>query len=202
MFKIIRRILQVVLLIAIGAFGYWLWLHPEALKPAAKLYKEGEAKVKEVLTAEQEQKKIIGEVSGRVTRVYTGDAFQLTDATGVFNWRLSGIIAPEMPVQRTPGMERTAGDLSREFLASLVVSNSVRIAVLHSEGVQGSDGIAYIGTNNVNLAMVAAGMARLNERVAHVLPFDIRRLIEKAEMDARTAKLGIWAETPGATPSK
>jgi len=196
MFKIIRRILQVLLLLAIGAFGYWLWLHPEVLKPAARLYREGEAKVKEVLNAEQEQKKIIGEVSGRVTRIYSGDAFQLTDSTGVFNWRLSGILAPEMPAQRTSAAQRTAGDTSREFLASLIVSNTVRIAVLHTEGVQASDGIAYVGTNNVNLAMVAAGMARLNERLAHVLPLEIRRVIEKAELEARTAKLGIWADGP------
>jgi endonuclease YncB( thermonuclease family) len=202
MFKLIRRIIEVAVILAIGAFGYWLWLHPEALRPAAKLYKEGEAKVKEVLNAGEEQRKIIGETTGRATRIYTGDAFQLTDAAGAaFNWRLSGIVAPAIPQQRTPAMQRTAGDVSREFLASLVQSNTVRVAILHQAGLQASDGIAFVGTNNLNLAMVAAGMAEFNPRVAHVLPLDIRNALERAELQARAARLGIW-QTDGLTPGR
>ncbi|MBI3877989.1 MAG: thermonuclease family protein [Verrucomicrobia bacterium] len=194
MFKLLRRVLQIVLLMALGAFGYWLWQHPEHMRPAVDFYHQGETKVKEAINAPQEEKKILGEVTGRVTRVYSGDAFQITDATGVFNWRLTALQAPELPASRATNAPRTPGDASREFLASLVISNAVRIAVIHSVGPQASDGIVFAGTNNVNLAMLSAGMAQLNPRLTHFLPEIQRHEMERAQEQARAAKLGIWAD--------
>lgn len=194
MFKLLRRLLQIGILMAAGAFLYWLWQHPENLRPAVDFYHEGETKVKEAIHAPKEEKKILGEVTGRVTRVYSGDALQITDATGAFNWRLTALLAPELPASRAANAPRTPGDASREFLAALVASNFVRIAVIHSAGPQASDGIVFLGPTNVNLTVLAAGMAQLNPRLAHFLPEIQRHEMERAQEQARAAKLGIWAD--------
>ena len=98
-------------------------------------------------------------------------------------WRLSGIDAPELG--------QDFGKRSKQALADKVADKQVTVETHGKDRYGRTLGTIYVGERNINLEMVAEGMAWWHKRYA---PKDAA--LEKAESAARAGKLGLWAGKP------
>jgi len=106
--------------------------------------------------------------------------------------RLSGIDAPEIGKgKKDPG--QPLGTRSREYIQKLVDGKPVRVEWRERDRykrILGDVFVADEGGNEtwVNLAMIQAGLAW------HYVHYDKRKPLVDAEVEARKAKRGLWAD--------
>ena len=126
----------------------------------------------------------------KITHIHNGDTVAIESHHLKIEVRLAGIDSPEISKSKKD-MAHLYSQQAKRHLSDLVLN---KFANLKRYG-RSSDGhvlaIIYIGTQNINLEMVKAGLARVDKRN---LPkgFDVMPYI-KAESEARKAKLGMWA---------
>ena len=119
------------------------------------------------------------EVSGVVTRVSDGDTIWVQDAKGLHHKiRMLDIDAPEST--------QTFGGESTARLKSLIGGKTVKVTYSETDKYGRLLGTVWLGGEDVNLKMVAEGMAwcyhySKNERYA------------AAQSAARTRRVGLWA---------
>ena len=128
----------------------------------------------------------------KITHIYNGDTVAIESHHLKIEVRLAGIDSPEISKNKKD-MGHLYSQQAKRHLSGLVLN---KFANLKRYG-RSSDGyvlaVIYIGTQNINLEMVEAGLARVDKRN---LPkgFDIMPYI-KAESEARKARLGMWSRS-------
>ncbi len=129
-------------------------------------------------------------ISGRVVRVIDGDTVTLRDEhRRMHRIRLSGIDAPEC------GMRY--GHESKLYLEGFVLTKD---AVVSSRGLDRYGrtlGAVMVGTIDINLAMVEAGMAWHYKQTSTKQSTIGFVVLARAEQQARVRRIGLWeAEMP------
>lgn len=126
-------------------------------------------------------------ILGKVVRVADGDTLTVLDAQmQQHKIRLAGIDAPER--------RQAFGQRSREFLASLVAAQQVEVETEKTDKYGRSVGKVLLQGRDVNLAVVAAGLAwHYKEYESEQGPSD-RMLYANAEQEARNLRKGLWAD--------
>ena len=127
-------------------------------------------------------------VTGRATAAPSGDTLSIMDGART-QWTviLSGISAP--------GPKQPFGGKARDILASTVLGKSVRVDVSERDRAGRVHGVLFVGDVNVNVAMVRAGWAFHNLKLA----YDDRDLAA-AEADARRNRRGVWSDPRTVSP--
>ena len=119
-------------------------------------------------------------IVGVVTKVYDGDTVWVTDTNKVrYKIRLDRIDAPE--AQQEYGKESTIA------LKRMIEGRKVRVDTHGSDRYGRVLGIIYVGTNDINLAMVRYGNAW------HYSYHDKTPAYIEAEKEARAKKVGLWS---------
>ena len=120
------------------------------------------------------------ELRGKVASVSDGDTLILTTEDSRFKIRLSDIDAPEK--------KQAGGEEAKSFLKKIVEGRQVIINYTGTDRYKRLIGSIYIEDVNVNLVMVCAGHAW------HYKKFSKNEVFAMAEVAARSAKNGLWAE--------
>ena len=129
-----------------------------------------------------------GDISGRVASVLSGDMFILKDERGRrYTIRLTGVEAPEYELQNREAQVRALA--SRASLSRLVVSNDVRVELTYTNDPRCALGMVYVGTNNINVAVVEAGSVQAKRENMRGLPLKDRYALIQAGRKARATIL-------------
>jgi endonuclease YncB( thermonuclease family) len=148
-----------------------VWLHS---KPAARQF--------------------VGTLAGKATKVVGGDVFFLKCPDGqYYTCKLTGVAAPGNPVSGDPEQKGLMTN-STAFLSSLILSNEVEINLTMVNEQHIAYGIVEVARTNINLAMVAAGHARLKREALADFPLKTQYQYVMAEKAAQRLKLGIWKQ--------
>ncbi len=130
-----------------------------------------------------EQKKT-GELSGKVTRVLSGDILAVKVERGqTYTIRLTGVEAPHYAGANRAEQLR-AGE-SKTNLSHLVLSKEVRVELTYTNQSRGAWGIVYQGNTNINLLAVETGIVRANRDSMNGLPLRFRYELIQADRRAR-----------------
>jgi endonuclease YncB( thermonuclease family) len=133
------------------------------------------------------------EVIGRVVGVYDGDTLTLVSGGAEqHKIRLAGIDAPE---KRQPFSQQ-----SKERLSILVFDRIVRVTWNKRDRYGRIVGKVFLNDVDVNLEMVASGLAWHYRRYQIEQSIADRRKYALAENRARSAHLGLWRELKPVPP--
>jgi endonuclease YncB( thermonuclease family) len=180
----------------------FLYRHRAILEPAREAFELWRQRTPAAAASEA------GVCTGRVTRVYSGDGFQLRDSTGsLYNLGLAGVAVPKTgaDARRLAGPGLT--NLTRLIQGTAI---EVRLTVSNPQTRTGL-GIAWLGPTNVNELLLSGGWGRLQRDQIRSLPLAQQLRFVQAERDAKFARRGVWGtgiptppEThpPGAQPGQ
>lgn len=134
-----------------------------------------------------------GTITGYVVSIADGDTITVLDGSRQqHKIRLAGIDAPER--------RQAFGQRSREFLASLVAAQQVEVETEKTDKYGRSVGKVLLQGRDVNLAVVAAGLAwHYKEYESEQSPAD-RLLYSNAEQEARDLRKGLWVDPAPEAP--
>jgi endonuclease YncB( thermonuclease family) len=133
------------------------------------------------------------DVTGRVVSVTDGDTIKVLDANDVqYKIRLTGIDAPER--------KQPFGNASRKHLASLVAGKQVKVESDKSDRYGRVLGKVWVDGTDANLEQLKAGYAWWYRYYAKQQPLKDRKAYEKAELNARKERLGLWADPSPINP--
>ena len=131
-------------------------------------------------------------VTGRVVRVSDGDTITvLGPENRQYKIRLNGIDAPESG--------QDFGQVSKKSLARLVHGRQVRVTWQKEDRYDRILGRVFVGSTDVNLAQLSAGMAWYYRQYESDVPVADRAPFERAEREARQSRRGLWS-AGSATP--
>jgi len=129
-------------------------------------------------------------VTATITKITDGDTVQAITPEGTkLKVRLYGIDAPEIAKGKIPG--EPFGVDARDYLASLVSQKAVRVEIRDTDRYRRMVAILWLGEQNVNLTMIAAGMA---EAYVEYLKQPYRAPFIQAEQEAKSQGKGIWLQ--------
>ena len=123
--------------------------------------------------------------TGKVVHISDGDTAKIvrSDTGQQIKVRFAGIDAPEKKMPY--------GKAAKKFVASLIAGKNVRVEPLTIDRYGRTVGYIWLGDNEINLKIVAAGYAWMYRRYAPK-PKSRAAEYERAEESARTNKLGLW----------
>jgi endonuclease YncB( thermonuclease family) len=134
-------------------------------------------------TTKAEWKKIVG----KVERLKDADTIIVLDAKSVrHEIRLEGIDAPES--------DQASGDRAKARLSEKILDKEVRIEWMTKDKYERKLGHIYLGERWINLEMVQKGFAW------HYKKYSTDKRLADAEIAARAAKDGLWAEKSPQAP--
>ncbi|MFH1081660.1 MAG: thermonuclease family protein [Pseudomonadota bacterium] len=135
-------------------------------------------------------------VTGTVTKVSDGDSIHVTtpDRTKL-TVRLYGMDAPETPKinQRTRRVNKPGqpyGEESWKALRSRIMGMQVRLDIIDIDKYRRMVCMVWLSDRNINLEMVREGYA---EAYVEYLKEPYRSQFMRAELEAKSAKRGIWS---------
>lgn len=127
-------------------------------------------------------------ITGKVVSVADGDTITILDANKKeHRIRLYGIDCPEKG--------QPFGAKAKEFTSGQVFGKTVSVTVKDRDRYGRSVGVAMVGKNNVNLALVRAGLAWWYRQYA---PQD--KTLQGAEQAAKKAEIGLWSQPAPVAP--
>ena len=128
-------------------------------------------------------------ITGRVVGVADGDTLTvLTEDQRQVRVRLAEIDAPES--------RQAYGQRAKQALSSMVFGQRVQVQVQTTDRYGRTVGRVYVGDTDVNAELVRTGMAWVYRQ--YLRDQSLLRL----EAQARTAKVGLWAESSPTAPWK
>lgn len=126
----------------------------------------------------------------KVTRVYDGDTLGVGGRGIELKVRLAGIDAPEIS-RSTRDPDQPYSYNAKRYLADLVLNKTVSVDRYGLDSDDRVIGVVYVGTKNVNLEMIKAGLAEVYQGMPPKgLDLGAYRREEKK---AREAGKGMWA---------
>jgi endonuclease YncB( thermonuclease family) len=132
-------------------------------------------------------------VEGRVVAVADGDTITVLDiANTQHKIRLSGIDAPEK--------KQPYGQRSKQSLSDLVFDKQVTIETDKVDKYRREVGKVLVGGKDANLEQVARGFAWHYKAYEREQPPNDRKLYAAAEIEARAARRGLWADADPMPP--
>jgi len=129
-------------------------------------------------------------LKGRVFQVSDGDTILIQTTGRRVEIRLHGIDAPEL--MQVHGMR------AKRFLARLVNGREVRVLMKARDRLRRIIGVVTIEEINVNMAMIAKGMAWVYRR--HIEREPYYEFWKRLERRARIAKRGLWSDPHPVAP--
>ena len=129
-----------------------------------------------------------------VTEVYDGDTIKVKGYGTEINLRLAGIDAPEICKNKIGFGQRYSKE-AKEYLSGLVLNKAIEIKGHGYLNIDLMLGTVFLDGQNINLEMVQAGLAEVY-RGEPPKDFNLDPFF-KAEMQAKTAKKGIWTQGDG-----
>ena len=130
---------------------------------------------------------------GKVVSVADGDTITILDRDRTqHKIRLSGIDAPER--------SQAFGRLSREHLASLVAGEKVAVETDKTDRFGRSVGKVLLHGRDINLTMVAAGLAWHYKKYEMEQPAVDRLSYANAEVQALESRAGLWRDPEPTAP--
>jgi len=125
-------------------------------------------------------------IIGEVVAIHDGDTLSVLTGGRTVRVRLACVDAPEQG--------QAFGSRARERLAEEAMRRTVRVEVVDHDDYGRTVGRVWADGSLVNLELVRAGLAW---HYTYHCPDD--RALAAAEMEAKTARRGLWAE-PGPVP--
>ncbi|WP_238386986.1 MULTISPECIES: thermonuclease family protein [unclassified Campylobacter] len=126
-------------------------------------------------------------IQGIVIKVIDGDTIDVLDLNQTkHRIRLYGIDAPEK--------KQSYGNKAREFLASLIAGKEVKVLIKDKDKYQRNIGLILLDGMDINKEMVKNGYAW-----AYI---EYSKDYATEEVDAKTFKLGLWADKNSIKPSE
>jgi endonuclease YncB( thermonuclease family) len=186
MFFVLRRIALTVFGLMVAGLLLFLYRERYVVQPVFDYYALWRA-------SRGVQKEYMGELTGQTIAVLSGDLFQVKGQDGfIYSFRLAGVQAPGRTLASSKELQWLSG-LSRTNLASLILSNQVKVAFTYMSEFHGGVGLTYVNeTNNVNARMLEAGLAWINTGGLRTLPVRDQYTLVLAERKAKAQKLGGW----------
>lgn len=147
----------------------------------------------------RDQRGELAQLSGRVTKVYDGDSFQLRDEKGLlYNYGLAGVTMPK-PGAKASRLERAAAGEALTNLTRVVLGEKVDLTVtLANPQNRTGLGLAQVGGTNLNAWVLTEGWGRLNRDQIRALSIVEQFGLVSAERAARRRGAGVWANAPEA----
>lgn len=125
-------------------------------------------------------------IVGTVTKVHDGDSIHITPAgSNRVVIRLAGIDAPEV--------DQTFGIQSRDKLRAMILNKTAQAQCHKLDKYQRHVCVVKYGNKDVNLQMVAVGMAWHYKHFQGEQGAFERRRYAAAQASAQKARLGLWA---------
>ena len=122
------------------------------------------------------------DLTGRVVRIADGDTVSVLDHSNTqHKVRLFGIDTPER--------DQPYGQAAKRALMQLIDEKSVGVVIVTTDSYGRKVGTLYRDGVNINVAMVARGYAWWYQ---HYAPHE--HALRQAEQQARSQKLGLWAQ--------
>lgn len=133
------------------------------------------------------------EVHGKVVAIADGDTMTvLDDSKRQHRVRVAAIDAPEK--------SQAFGSRSKEHLSRLAFGQRVTCDVVETDVYGRSVANVFVGSVDIGLAQIEAGMAWHFKRYASEQSVSAREKYEAAEVSARTARRGLWADKAPVPP--
>ncbi len=135
-------------------------------------------------------------VTGTVTKISDGDTIQVTTPEQTkLKVRLYGIDAPETPkINRQSGQVHQPGqpygEEAQKALKYKIMGKQVKLEILDIDKYKRMVCMVWLDDRNINLEMVREGYA---EAFIEYLKPPYREQFLKAEREAKSTRLGIWA---------
>ena len=131
-------------------------------------------------------------LTGRIVGISDGDTVTLLDANQrQYKIRLTGIDASEKKVP--------FGQRSKEHLSDLIFTKDVQVETDKLDQYGRTLGKILLGRNDINLAMINAGLAWHYKKYQREQSASDRLLYSHAEDQARQQRNGLWRD-PNPTP--
>ena len=134
--------------------------------------------------------------TGTVTKISDGDTIQVTTPEQTkLKVRLYGIDAPETSkINRQSGQfhqpGQPYGEEAQKVLKDKIMGKQVKLEILDIDKYRRMVGMVWLNDRNINLEMVREGYA---EAFIEYLKPPYREQFLKAEREAKSTRLGIWA---------
>lgn len=128
-------------------------------------------------------------IIGRATWVKDGDSFLMRSGGKKYEIRMYGIDAPEYKQPR--------GKNALKTLIKLIKNKTIKVEKKDDDRYGRLVGKVYLGKTYINLEMVKRGQAYWYKKYA---PKD--KDLEQAELSAKKAKRGVWANKDAIKPSE
>lgn len=126
-------------------------------------------------------------ISGKVVKVSDGDTITILSAGNrQVKIRFEGIDTPEK--------NQAFGTKAKSYLSRMVAGKMVKVSVKEKDRYGRTVGTVFVGSKNVNLEMVKAGLAW------HYKFYSKDKTLAKAEELARKAKKGLWVDKNPTAP--
>ncbi|MDO4571664.1 MAG: thermonuclease family protein [Planctomycetia bacterium] len=118
------------------------------------------------------------DIFATVVAVVDGDTIKIRTDSGVHSIRFQSIDAPES--------NQEFGKESKEYLAALLVGQSVRVEVEKADGLFRLVGRVWLGEMDIEKEMLLAGLAW------HYRQYNAEAPLAEAQTFAREARRGLW----------
>lgn len=132
-------------------------------------------------------------ISGRVVHVADGDTITVLDVSKVqHKVRLAGIDAPEK--------SQSFGQKSRDSLEELVAGKTVIVETHKKDRYGRHIGKVLVNGKDMNVEQIRRGLAWFYRQYEQELLAVDRQLYDRAEIDARNFRKGLWSDTKPTPP--
>jgi micrococcal nuclease len=196
MFRVLRRIIILVVLTAVIVVGYRFWRTPLFQRKIVQSTQELIERLREG------QKTYAWTGPAVVSDVTDGDTVVVkTENHPTVAAHLVGIDAPEFAPDRREKGQPLCQE-SRDFLANLLNNQAVQMSIVGTDFA--SRPVVLITKDGVliNVKMVEAGLAEAYDEFGDKLPLKIKHALLNAQADAQANHRGIWGLTNYVRPSE
>jgi len=130
--------------------------------------------------------KVVEEFSGKVVGITDGDTITVLVNKESINVRLEGIDAPES--------RQSFGTKSKQALSEMVFGKAVTVKKIGEDRYGRTLGFVIVGELDANAKMIEDGWAW------HFKKYNDEERLAKLEVEARSAKRGLWTEATPLAP--
>lgn len=186
MFKLIKKLIAGVVLLVLGAAGYYYLRQADNRRWLMQTYVEAREQL------QTGEKKYAWTGSVVILEIVKGDTLVVrTEQHPRVTVRLAGVDAPEYSVQPR-GKDQPLAEDSKKFTSQLALNQSGTMAIVTTDHLKRPVVVLWLGETMVNARLVEEGLAEYYEEFATDLPAKIRHALINAQIRAQEKRRGIW----------